>query len=228
MARILIIEDDADIAAIERDYLEINDFEVAIAATGTQGIELATKESFDLILLDIMLPEMNGFDVCRQIRNKIDIPILMVTAHREDIDKILGLGLGADDYIEKPFSPGVLIAKIKSHLSQYQRLTSKNKKGDIISLGDIELNTKTHRVFVRGEEKILKNKEFQLLEFLMLNPDAVFSRSDLYNEIWDMDSIGDTATVAVHINRLREIIEVIPSSPKHIQTVWGVGYKFIP
>jgi len=228
MTRILIIEDDPDIAAIERDYLEINNYEVTLATTGTEGVELALTNKFDLILLDIMLPEINGFDVCRQIRHKVDIPILMVTARCEDIDKILGLGLGADDYIEKPFSPGVLIAKIKSHLAQYQRLTSAHQKADIIALGEIELNTKTHRVFVRGEEKILKNKEFQLLEFLMLNPDAVFSRNDLYNQIWGMDSIGDTATVAVHINRLRELIEVIPSAPKHIQTVWGVGYKFIP
>lgn len=228
MTKILIIEDDADIAAIEKDYLEINNYEVTVATTGTEGINQAMSNKFDLILLDIMLPEVNGFDVCRQIRNKVDVPILMVTARREDIDKILGLGLGADDYIEKPFSPGVLIAKIKSHIAQYQRLTSSHQQADVVVLGDIELNTKTHRVFVRGEEKILKNKEFQLLEFLMLNPDAVFSRNDLYNQIWGMDSIGDTATVAVHINRLREIIEIIPSAPKHIQTVWGVGYKFIP
>lgn len=228
MARILIIEDDPDIASIERDYLEINHYDSVIATSGTEGLRLALTEPFDLILLDIMLPGMNGFDVCRQIREKLDIPLLMVTAKREDMDQVLGLGLGADGYIEKPFSPSVLVAKVQAQLAQYKRLTGGGKTQGVISLGDIELNTNTHRVFVRSKEKTLKNKEFQLLQFLMLHPDIVFSRDDLYNRIWGMDSLGDTATVAVHVNRLREIIEVSPSSPRHILTVWGVGYKFIP
>ena len=226
MSKILIIEDDDAIAAIERDYLEINGFEVEIAANGMAGLERGLNGSFDLVLLDLMLPGIDGFTVCRRLREKLDIPILMVTARQEDIDKIRGLGLGADDYIEKPFSPNVLVARVKAHLSRYSRLIKSEKPSTQIRLGGISVNTETHRVFIDDREVELKNKEYELLLFLMLNVDVVFSRETLYEHIWGMDAIGDNATVAVHINRVREKIENDPSNPRYIQTVWGAGYRF--
>lgn len=225
---ILIIEDDGDIAAIEQDYLEFNGFSSEVATTGPEGLEKGLSGNYSLILLDVMLPGMDGFQICKKLRETTDIPIVMVTARQEDVDQIRGLGLGADDYIQKPFSPSVLIAKIKSQLSRYKRL-----KGDtvgnngIIEIDNILLNSKTHQIFVDGEEKKVKNKEFQLLEFLMSNPNVVFSRDHLYTKIWGLDAIGDTATVAVHVNRLRDIIETNSAEPVHIQTVWGAGYKFV-
>lgn len=225
--KILIIEDDADIAAIERDYLEISGYEVEICATGSDGMEKSLSGNFDLIILDIMLPEMDGFEVCKNIRGKIDIPIMMLTARKSDIDKIRGLGFGADDYIEKPFSPSVLVARVKSQLAQYERLKGSADANKII-LGNIILESDTHRVFVNDKEIFLPNKEFQLLEFLMTNANIVFSREILYDRIWGMNSFGNTSTVAVHINRLREAVELDPAKPKHLITVWGVGYKFKP
>ncbi|MDD3541631.1 MAG: response regulator transcription factor [Petrimonas sp.] len=226
MPKILIVEDDADIAAIERDYLEIESFEVDIAADGMTGVQKGLNGNYDLILLDLMLPGMDGFAVCRRLREALDIPILMVTARREDIDKIRGLGLGADDYVEKPFSPGVLVARIKSHLARYRRLTGPAEVKSEITLGGIRLNTDTHRVYVDDVEVELKNKEYELLLFLMLNVDTVFNREQLYERIWGMDAMGDNATVVVHINRLREKIEKDPATPRYIQTVWGAGYRF--
>jgi DNA-binding response OmpR family regulator len=226
MAKILIIEDDPDIAGIERDYLELEHDTVDIAADGVTGVQKGLNGGYDLILLDLMLPGMDGFSVCRRLREALDIPILMVTARREDIDKIRGLGLGADDYIEKPFSPGVLVARIKAHLARYRRLTGSGEVKSEIALGGIRINTSTHRVYVEDREVELKNKEFELLLFLMLNVDAVFSREQIYERIWGMDAMGDNATVAVHINRLREKIERDPANPRHIQTVWGAGYRF--
>jgi DNA-binding response OmpR family regulator len=225
--KILIIEDDADIAAIERDYLEISGYEVEICATGSDGMEKSLSGNFDLIILDIMLPEMDGFEVCKNIRGKIDIPIMMLTARKSDIDKIRGLGFGADDYIEKPFSPSVLVARVKSQLAQYERLKGSADANKII-LGNIILESDTHRVFVNDKEIFLPNKEFQLLEFLMTNANIVFSREILYDRIWGMNSFGNTSTVAVHINRLREAVELDHAKPKHLITVWGVGYKFKP
>lgn len=226
MKKILIIEDDSAIAAIERDYLEIEHFQVEIAADGTKGLEKALNGGFALILLDLMLPGIDGFTVCRKLREELDIPILMITARREDIDKIRGLGLGADDYIEKPFSPSVLVARVKAHLAQYDRLKQTGKSKSEIRIGAIRINTDTHRVYVNDEEKELKNKEYELLLFLMINTDIVFSRETLYEKIWGMDAMGDNATVAVHINRLREKIEADPANPRYIQTVWGAGYRF--
>lgn len=226
MKKILIIEDDSAIAAIERDYLEIEHFQVEIAADGTKGLEKALNGGLDLILLDLMLPGIDGFTVCRKLREALDIPILMITARREDIDKIRGLGLGADDYIEKPFSPSVLVARVKAHLAQYERLKQSEKPKPEIRIGAIRVNTDTHRVYVNEEEKELKNKEYELLLFLMINADVVFSREALYEKLWGMDAMGDNATVAVHINRLREKIEVDPANPRYIQTVWGAGYRF--
>lgn len=226
MPKILIVEDDPDISGIERDYLTLENYTVEIAADGVTGVQKGLKGGFDLILLDLMLPGMDGFSVCRRLREALDIPILMVTARREDIDKIRGLGLGADDYIEKPFSPGVLVARIKAHLARYRRLTGNEEVKSEITLGNIRVNTSTRRVYVDDREVELKNKEYELLLFLMLNVDAVFSREQLYERIWGLDAMGDNATVVVHINRLREKIERDPSNPRYIQTVWGAGYRF--
>ncbi len=225
---ILIIEDDLDIANIERDYLMVAGYDVTIVTSGTEGVQVATETPVDLIILDVMLPEMDGFEVCRQIRDKVMVPIVMVTARLDDIDKIRGLGIGADDYIEKPFSPSVLIAKIKAMLAQYKRLTNKDLVDtNAVHIGDIRLDPKMMKVWVGDRDVHLKKKEFQLLEFLMRNKDIVFSKEELYSHVWGMDSYGDYATVAVHINRLRDEIEESPSDSKHIVTVWGVGYKFV-
>lgn len=227
MEKILIIEDDTAIADIERDYLTLSGYDVHLATDGEEGLRLGLSGDMDLILLDLMLPGMDGFAVCRKLREHTDIPILMVTARQEDIDKIRGLGLGADDYIEKPFSPSVLVARVKAHLARYQRLTQSDRRptGDI-EIGGIRLNEQTHRVFVDGKEVALKNKEYELLLFFMLNVDTVFSRETLYERIWGLDAMGDNATVAVHINRLRAKIEHDPENPRYIQTVWGAGYRF--
>lgn len=226
MDKILIIEDDAAIAAIERDYLEVDHFEVEIASDGVTGLNRGLSGEFDLILLDLMLPGIDGFSVCRKLRERLDIPILMVTARREDIDKIRGLGLGADDYIEKPFSPSVLVARVKANLAQYRRVSGEKKAPSEITLGGVRVNTGTHRVFVDDREVELKNKEYELLLFLMLNVDMVFDRETLYERVWGLEAMGDNATVAVHINRLREKIEKNPSNPRYIETVWGAGYRF--
>jgi DNA-binding response OmpR family regulator len=227
MRKILIIEDDHAIAMIERDYLEIDHFTVEIAPDGLSGVDKALHGNFDLILLDLMLPGMDGFSVCRKLREQLDIPILMVTARQEDIDKIRGLGLGADDYIEKPFSPSVMVARVKSNLAQYQRLKNNGKEtSGEITIGPICIHTKSHRVYVGGQERELKNKEYELLFFLVTNADSVFSRETLYERIWGFEAMGDNATVVVHINRLREKIEEDPANPRYIQTVWGAGYRF--
>ena len=231
MKRILIIEDDLAIAEIERDFLQIEGFEVEISADGAEGCKRALSEEYDLILLDLMLPRMGGYEICRKIRGEIDVPILMVTAKGEDADKVRGLGLGADDYISKPFSPTELVARVKSNLSQYERLKNKTngnggKKSDQLHIGPISLNFATRRVYVSGTEIQLKNKEYELLLFLVTNPDIVFSKEHLYERIWGMDAFGDLKTVAVHINRLREKIETDPQNPVFIQTVWGAGYRF--
>ncbi len=226
MDKILIIEDDTAIAEIERDYLELDGFAVEIAADGNTGLERGLSGEHSLILLDLMLPGMDGFAICRALREQIDVPILMVTARQEDIDKIRGLGLGADDYIEKPFSPSVLVARVKAHLARYQRLTGAARTSGEIQIGGIRLNEETHRVYVDGREVELTNKEYELLLFFMLNVDVVFSREQLYERIWGWDAMGDSATVAVHINRLRKKIEHDPANPRYIVSVWGAGYRF--
>lgn len=226
MKKILIIEDDIDIAEIERDYLAISGCEAEIETDGVSGLNTALKGGFDLILLDIMLPKMDGFSVCRRLREKLDIPILMVTAKKEDIDKIRGLGLGADDYIVKPFSPSELAARVKANLAAYERLKNPQDTHSEINIGSIRINTGSHRVFVKDKEVPLKNKEYELLLFLVTNADMIFDKETLYEKIWGMDAVGDNATVAVHINRLREKIEDDPSKPHYIETVWGAGYRF--
>jgi len=226
--RILIIEDDIAIAELERDYLEINGYETEIATDGDMGLELACSKEFDLILLDLMLPGKNGFDLCREIRKEREIPILMVTAKKESIDKIRGLGLGADDYIVKPFDPAELVARVKSHLSRYDRLTSVDKPAPLqeIVVGKLRILPKAWRVYVGDEEIRLTSKEFELLLFLATNPNIVFTKDNLFNSIWGLDAMGDAATVIVHINRLREKIEEDSSNPSYIETVWGAGYRF--
>lgn len=225
MDKILIIEDDVAIAEIERDYLELDGFAVEIAADGNVGLERGLSGEHSLILLDLMLPGMDGFAICRALREQIDVPILIVTARQEDIDKIRGLGLGADDYIEKPFSPSVLVARVKAHLARYRRLTGSERTSGEIQIGGIRLNEETHRVYVDGREVELTNKEYELLLFFMLNVDVVFSREQLYERIWGWDAMGDSATVAVHINRLRKKIEQDPANPRYIVSVWGAGYR---
>ncbi len=198
-----------------------------IEADGINGMKTALNGGFQLILLDLMLPQIDGFTVCRKLRKQLDIPILMVTAKKEDIDKIRGLGIGADDYIVKPFSPGELVARVQAHIAAYNRL-----KGDAqelqpeITVGAVRINPKSHRVFVKNKEISLKNKEYELLLFLVTNADMVFDKETLYERIWGMEAVGDNATVAVHINRLREKIEDDPSNPHYIETVWGAGYRF--
>lgn len=216
MKKILIIEDDSAIAEIEKDYLTLSGLDAAIITDEKKGLEEAQSGLYDLILLDLMLPGTDGFSICRRLRERLDIPILIVSARRDDIDKIRSLGFGADDYIEKPFSPAVLAARVKSQLARYERLkgTAKENTG-IITIGDITLNPSTRIVTVRGENKLLPNKEFQL-------------RETIYNRIWGMESFGNTSTVPVHINRIRDAIEKDPADPQHILTIWGVGYKFRP
>lgn len=226
MKKILIIEDDIDIAEIERDYLAISGCDSVIETDGVSGLNTALKGGFDLILLDIMLPKLDGFSVCRRLREKLDIPILMVTAKKEDIDKIRGLGLGADDYIVKPFSPSELAARVQANLAAYDRLKNPQESHSEINVGAVRINTGSHRVFVRDKEISLKNKEYELLLFLVTNADMVFDKETLYEKIWGLDAVGDSATVAVHINRLREKIEEDPSDPHYIETVWGAGYRF--
>jgi len=227
MKRILIIEDDPQIAKIESDYLVVNDFSPELAKTGDEGITMALSGQYDLILLDLMLPKMDGFSVCKKLRETLDIPIIMVTAKQEDIDIIKGLNFGADDYITKPFSPSVLIAHVKAKLIQYERLkNSATRNLSEIRAGNIYIQTNSHRVIVKDREIELKNKEYELLTFLITNIDTVFKKETLYEKIWGLDANSENATVAVHINRLREKIEDDPANPKYIQTVWGVGYRF--
>lgn len=225
MSKILIIEDDREIAEIERDYLELDGMEVETAYDGLSGLDTALSGNYDLILLDLMLPGMDGFSVCKRLREKLDVPILVVTARADDVDKIRGLGFGADDYIEKPFSPSVLVARVKANLSQYRRLKPLPAKSAIVEAGPLRIDTEAHTAAVRGEQLTLTNKEYELLLFLARHPNQVFSREDLYELIWGLESMGDNITVAVHVNRLREKVEENPSKPQLIQTVWGVGYR---
>ena len=227
MSKILIIEDEVAIADLEKDYLELSGFEVDIENAGDTGLEKALKENYDLIVLDLMLPGMDGFEVCKKIREEKDIPVLMVSAKKDDIDKIRGLGLGADDYMTKPFSPSELVARVKAHMSRYNRLVSSNQKAnDIVEIRGIKIDKTARRVYIDGEEKAFTTKEFDLLTFLAQNPNHVYTKEELFREIWDMDSIGDIATVTVHIKKIREKIEFDTANPQYIETIWGVGYRF--
>ena len=226
MQKILIIEDDMDIAELERDYLEANGFSVEIVGDGSLGEKRALEADVDLILLDIMLPGMDGFQVCRKVREARNIPILLVSARQEDVDKIRGLGLGADDYIVKSFSPSELVARVKAHLQRYLQLTGKKNAPHVFQRGALTIDRDGHRIFLDGREVPMPNKEFALLLFLAENPGVVFSKETLFERIWGETSLGDTATVSVHINRIREKIEPSTTRPTYIETVWGVGYRF--
>ena len=227
MSKILIIEDEEAIADLEKDYLELSEFEVEIENSGDTGLQKALTGDFDLVILDLMLPGLDGFEVCRRIREEKNIPILMVSAKKEDIDKIRGLGLGADDYITKPFSPSELVARVKAHLARYTRLLGAGQpENDIVEIRGIRIDKTARRVMVDGEEKNFTTKEFDLLTFLAEHPNHVFTKEELFREIWNMASIGDIATVTVHIKKIREKIEFDTAKPQYIETIWGVGYRF--
>lgn len=228
MSRVLIIEDELAIAELEKDYLELSDFEVVIEQNGSKGCERALEEDFDIFVLDLMLPDMDGFEICKRIREVKNTPILMVSAKKEDIDKIRGLGLGADDYITKPFSPSELVARVKAHLARYDRLvgSSQQTQSDLFEIRDIKIDKTARRVWVNGDETTFTTKEFDLLTFLAENPNRVFTKEELFREIWDMESVGDIATVTVHIKKIREKIEFNTAKPQYIETIWGVGYRF--
>lgn len=227
MSRILIIEDELAIAELEKDYLELSGFDVEVETNGDIGLRRALDEEFNLIILDLMLPDVDGFEICKRIREVKNIPIIMVSAKRDDIDKIRGLGLGADDYMTKPFSPSELVARVKAHLARYERLIGSGiKENEVIEIRGLKIDKTARRVFLDGEEKIFTTKEFDLLTFLAENPNHVFTKEELFREIWDMESVGDIATVTVHIKKIREKIEYDTSKPQYIETIWGVGYRF--
>lgn len=227
MSKVLIIEDEVAIADLEKDYLELSGFEVEIENDGVVGLKRALEEDFDMYILDLMLPGMDGFEICRQIREEKNTPILMVSAKKDDIDKIRGLGLGADDYITKPFSPSELVARVKAHLARYERLIASNvPENDIVEIRGIRIDKTARRVWVNGEEKQFTTKEFDLLTFLAENPNHVYTKEELFRKIWDMESVGDIATVTVHIKKIREKIEMNTNKPQYIETIWGVGYRF--
>ena len=227
MSRILIVEDEISIAELERDYLELSGFEVEVASDGAEGLQKAINEEFNLIILDLMLPKVDGFEICRQVREEKNIPIIMVSAKKEDVDKIRGLGLGADDYMTKPFSPSELVARVKAHMARYERLVgSAVEENKVIEIRGLKIDTTARRVWINGEEKTLTTKEFDLLTFLASHPNHVYTKDELFRKIWDMEALGDIATVTVHIKKIREKNEIDTSKPQYIETIWGVGYRF--
>ncbi|MBQ6601952.1 MAG: response regulator transcription factor [Eubacterium sp.] len=227
MSKILIIEDEEAIAELEKDYLELSGFEVEIEGSGDTGLARALSENFDLYILDLMLPKVDGYEICRQIRAEKNTPIIMVSAKKDDIDKIRGLGLGADDYMTKPFSPSELVARVKAHMSRYERLVNSSAPAnDMIEVRGLKIDITARRVWVNDEEKFLTTKEFDLLAFLASNPNKVYSKQDLFREIWAQESVGDITTVTVHIKKIREKIELNTAKPQYIETIWGVGYRF--
>ena len=227
MSKILIIEDEVAIAELEKDYLELSGFEVEVETAGDVGLLRGLKEEFDLIIVDLMLPGIDGFEICRKIRETKNTPIIIVSAKKDDIDKIRGLGMGADDYMTKPFSPSEMVARVKAHLARYERLISSGiPRNDIVEIRGIKIDKTARRVWVNGEETNFTSKEFDLLTFLAQNPNHVYTKEELFQEIWDMESIGDIATVTVHIKKIREKIEYDTSKPQYIETIWGVGYRF--
>lgn len=227
MSKILIVEDEVAIAELEKDYLELSGFEVEVENSGDVGLVRSLKEEFDLIILDLMLPGVDGFEICRKIRETKNTPIIIVSAKKDDIDKIRGLGMGADDYMTKPFSPSEMVARVKAHLARYERLISSGMpNNDVVEIRGIKIDKTARRVWVNGEETNFTSKEFDLLTFLAQNPNRVYTKEELFQEIWDMESIGDIATVTVHIKKIREKIEYDTSKPQYIETIWGVGYRF--
>jgi Response regulators consisting of a CheY-like receiver domain and a winged-helix DNA-binding domain len=228
MRSVLIIEDDQNIAELERDYLQLNGCKVDIALDGADGLKKALSGMYDILIVDLMLPQKDGFEIIREVRKHQEIPIMVVSARYDDIDKIRGLEFGADDYLTKPFSPAELMARIKSHIRRYERLRGKNTTPEIISHRGLEINTSSHKVFVNGKQVQFTTREYELLLFFAANPNTVFTKDHLFTTIWGDDYVGDTATVAVHIQKLRKKIEKDPSSPEYIETIWGTGYRFNP
>ena len=228
MSKILIIEDEATIAELERDYLEISGFEVDICLDGDEGLYKALKGKYDLLVLDLMLPGTDGFEICKRVREEMDIPVIVVSARKDDIDKIRALGLGADDYMTKPFSPSELVARVKAHMARFDRLTGVAKQSnDVIEIRGLKIDRTARKVWVNGVEKVFTAKEFDLLTFLAMHPNHVYTKTDLFREIWDMESVGDdVATVTVHIKKIREKLEDTTANPNYIETIWGVGYRF--
>lgn len=227
MSKILIVEDEVAIADLERDYLELSGFDVEVANDGEAGLAEALRGDYNLVILDLMLPGVDGFEICRKVREEKNTPIIMVSAKKDDIDKIRGLGLGADDYMTKPFSPSELVARVKAHLARYERLIgSAAEVNKVIEIRGLKIDTTARRVWVNGEERTFTTKEFDLLTFLASHPNHAYTKDELFSEIWDMESIGDIATVTVHIKKIREKIELDTSNPQYIETIWGVGYRF--
>ena len=227
MSKILIVEDEVAIADLEKDYLELSGFDVEVANDGLIGLQKSLEEDYNLVILDLMLPGIDGFEICRKIRDDKNTPIIMVSAKKDDIDKIRGLGLGADDYMTKPFSPSELVARVKAHLARYERLIgSAAEVNKIVEIRGLKIDTTARRVWVNGEERAFTTKEFDLLTFLASHPNHVYTKDELFSEIWDMESIGDIATVTVHIKKIREKVEMDTSNHQYIETIWGVGYRF--
>ncbi|MED3551889.1 response regulator transcription factor [Cytobacillus praedii] len=225
MKRILLVEDEVSIAELQKDYLELNSFSVDIEHSGESGLQCALQENYDLIILDIMLPGISGFEICQKIRSVKNIPILFVSAKKEDIDKIRGLGLGADDYITKPFSPSELVARVKAHITRYERLAG----GDVTStihVHGMSIDKVARKVHINNEYVLFTTKEFDLLVFFVMHPNQVLSKEQLFERVWGADSAGDVSTVTVHIRKIREKIERDAAHPKYLETVWGAGYRF--
>ena len=225
MKHVLIIEDDMDIAELERDYLQLNGYTAEIVQDGALGLKKAMTGMYDVIVVDLMLPQKDGFEIIKQIRKRLEIPIIIVSARNDDIDKIRGLDFGADDYLTKPFSPAELIARIKSHIKRYERLKGHTSL-EIIEYKGLEINLASHKVRVNGILVQLTTKEYELLLFLATNPNIVFSKAHIFDTIWGDDCYGDNATVAVHIQKIRKKIEKDSSNPEYIETLWGTGYRF--
>lgn len=226
MGKILIIEDDEMLAGLEKDYLEMNDFQVTVESSGDTGLEKALSGNYDLFILDIGLPGMDGFEICKKIREEKNVPIMIVSARKDEIDIVRGLGLGADDYVVKPFSPNELVARVKAHVAFYERLVGKQDDNDIIEIRKLRIDKTARRVFLDNKEKNFTTKEFDLLTFLAEHPNHVYSKEELFRRIWDMESVGDIATVTVHVKKIREKLDKDSSKAPYIETIWGVGYRF--
>ena len=227
--KLLIIEDDQSVAELERDYLEINGgFDCTLCTDGTEGLRRALAEDYALVIVDVMLPGLSGFEICRRLREEKDTPVIIISALADDIDKVRGLGLGADDYMTQPFSPSELVARVKGHIQRYQRLVGGREKPrpEILKIRGLEIDRDARRVWVNGREKNMTSKEYDLLLFLAEHPDTVFSKDRLFDSVWGMEAYGDVSTVTVHIKHIRDKIEIDPEHIQYIETVWGVGYRF--
>lgn len=225
MKKVLIVEDDENILELEKDYLEANGFETETALDGNKGLELALSQNFDLVVLDLMLPKTDGYEVCRRLRLEKETPVIIVSAKKEDFDKIKAFGIGADDYMVKPFSPSELVARVNAHIKRYERLTNADEQ-DVIEFEKLRIDKLSRRVYVNDKEIIFTNKEFELLTFLAENRNIVFSKDDLFQKIWQYESIGETSTITVHINRIRDKLKEADEEADYVQTVWGSGYRF--